>query len=342
MSGTDTWALPYRRLPLERSKKEVRLIEFHFEGGGDDFFTKAIDMDEEAKRPISLRMVKASLLEPPKFRALSYVWGPSKEGRRITLQVPKKVDLKGKSTETTASAEEEELESCEIDVTDNLFSALVHYRTMSSEDKPAYFWIDALCINQRDNDEKSWQVAMMRDVYKSAHLVMAWLGSYPEPVTFRPGELIKTFAALARDGLSRFGYPVCLPLSVVRTASDVRFVETDIVEWVRDVKVVPGAFSRANPDGTYEISESALRLSKCWPFGGACGFSRRSCLPTRSFSRGLCGPSRQESSSPRCALSQRRCKWPAVVARCRTHKASATRCPLRNHGFARPIHKSSL
>lgn len=258
MSGTDTWALPYQRLPLERSKKEVRLIEFHFEGGGDDFFTKAIDMDEEAKRPISLRMVKASLLKPPKFRALSYVWGPSKEGRRITLQVPKKVDHKGKSTETTDLAEEEELESCEIDVTDNLFSALVHYRTMSSEDKPAFFWIDALCINQRDNDEKSWQVAMMRDVYKSAHLVMAWLGPYPEPVTFRPGELIKTFAALARDGLERFGRPVCLPLSVVRTESNVRFVEMDIVEWVRGVKVVPGPFSRANPDGTYEISEWAL------------------------------------------------------------------------------------
>lgn len=253
MSDTDTWALPYQRLPLEQSKKEVRLIEFHFKDDGDDFFTKAIDMDEEAKKPISLRMVKASLLQPPKFRALSYVWGPSKEGRRITLQVPKNADL-----DIIASTEEEPLENCEIEVTDNLFSALVHYRTMSSEDKPAYFWIDALCINQRDKDEKSWQVAMMRDVYRSAHMVMAWLGPYPEPVYYRPGELIKTFEVLADEGLARFGRPVYLPLSVFRTASNVRFAETDIVEWVRGVKVVPGPFSRANGDGTYQISEWAL------------------------------------------------------------------------------------
>lgn len=263
MSGTDKWALPYQRLPLEQSRKEVRLIEFHFEGGGDGFLTKAIDMDEEAKMPISLRMVKASLLEPPKFRALSYVWGPSTQGRRITLQVPQKADLKGKSTENVSAAgefeEQETLESCEVEVTDNLFSALVHYRTMSSADKPAYLWVDALCINQRDNGEKSWQVAMMRDVYKSARMVMAWLGPYPEdPVRFRPGELVKTFAALSRDGLARFGREVCQPLSVVRTAESLGFAEEDVVGWVRGIEIDPGPFSRASGDGTYLVSEPAL------------------------------------------------------------------------------------
>lgn len=259
MSGTDTWALPYQRLPLEQSKKEVRLIEFHFQGAGDDFFTRVIDIDKEAKRPISLRMVKASLLEPPKFRALSYVWGPSKEGRCIELQVPQEATLKGESIEdTTAAAEEEALESCEIEVTDNLFSALVHYRTMTSAEQPAYFWIDALCINQRDNDEKSWQVAMMRDVYSSAHMVNAWMGPYPEPVYFRPGELIKTFETLAREGLARFGDRVCLPLDIVQTTADMRFTDMDIIEWVRGIKFVPGPFSRTHEDGTYEISKSAV------------------------------------------------------------------------------------
>ncbi|KAJ0117518.1 Heterokaryon incompatibility protein 6 [Diaporthe amygdali] len=259
MSGTDTWALPYQRLPLEQSKKEVRLIEFHFEGAGDDFFTRVIDIDEEAKRPLSLRMVKASLLEPPKFRALSYVWGPSKEGRCITLQVPQKAGLKGESIEdTTAVAEEETLESCEIEVTDNLFSALVHYRTMKSADQQTYFWIDALCINQRDNDEKSWQVAMMRDVYSSAHMVHAWMGTYPERVYFRPGELINVFAALSREGLARFGYRAWRPLDILGTAADLRFIEMDIIEWVRGIKLVQGPFSRANGDGTYEISMLAL------------------------------------------------------------------------------------
>lgn len=250
MSDTDTWALPYQRLPLEQSKKEIRLIEFHFEGG-DDYLV--IDMDEEVKRPISLRMVKASLLEPPKFRALSYVWGPSTEGRRITLRVPQNECLKN-----IVGTEEEPLEQCEIDVTDNLFSALVHYRTMSSKDKPAFIWIDALCINQRDNDEKSWQVAMMRDVYRSADMVMAWLGPYPEPVYFRPGELVKTFKALAHEGLARFGRIVSQPLASLFMGEEMLFFDTRLVRWLRRVKFVDGPFSGKRGDGTYEISAWAL------------------------------------------------------------------------------------
>ena len=30
------------------------------------------------------------------------------------------------------------------------------------------FWIDAICINQADLDERSQQVAIMRDIYASA------------------------------------------------------------------------------------------------------------------------------------------------------------------------------
>ncbi len=37
-------------------------------------------------------------------------------------------------------------------------------------------WIDALCINQSDDDEKSWQVALMGRIFKWATLVVAWLG----------------------------------------------------------------------------------------------------------------------------------------------------------------------
>jgi len=43
-----------------------------------------------------------------------------------------------------------------------------------------WIWIDSLCINQRDNDEKANQVHMMRDIYSSALHVTAWLGD-PSP-----------------------------------------------------------------------------------------------------------------------------------------------------------------
>jgi hypothetical protein len=37
-------------------------------------------------------------------------------------------------------------------------------------------WVDALCINQKDNKEKSWQVEQMRLVYQYAAKAMIWLG----------------------------------------------------------------------------------------------------------------------------------------------------------------------
>ncbi|KAF5577127.1 heterokaryon incompatibility 6 OR allele [Fusarium pseudocircinatum] len=38
------------------------------------------------------------------------------------------------------------------------------------------FWIDAICINQDDIQERNSQVAMMSQIYGSAHSVLAWLG----------------------------------------------------------------------------------------------------------------------------------------------------------------------
>ncbi len=37
-------------------------------------------------------------------------------------------------------------------------------------------WVDAVCINQRDNNEKAWQVAQMQRVYSQASSVIIWLG----------------------------------------------------------------------------------------------------------------------------------------------------------------------
>lgn len=38
------------------------------------------------------------------------------------------------------------------------------------------FWIDAICINQRDRAEKSQQVAKMKDIYSRAQSTVIWLG----------------------------------------------------------------------------------------------------------------------------------------------------------------------
>jgi hypothetical protein len=42
-----------------------------------------------------------------------------------------------------------------------------------------FLWIDYLCINQDDDDEKELQIPMMRSIYGSATAVIAWLCSKP-------------------------------------------------------------------------------------------------------------------------------------------------------------------
>lgn len=37
-------------------------------------------------------------------------------------------------------------------------------------------WVDELCINQQNVDERSSQVEMMREIYSSANGVMIWRG----------------------------------------------------------------------------------------------------------------------------------------------------------------------
>ncbi|KAH7382075.1 heterokaryon incompatibility protein-domain-containing protein [Cadophora sp. MPI-SDFR-AT-0126] len=43
-----------------------------------------------------------------------------------------------------------------------------------------WIWIDALCIDQNDNEEKSWQIGYMGRIYSRARLVYVWLGNEAE------------------------------------------------------------------------------------------------------------------------------------------------------------------
>jgi hypothetical protein len=58
-------------------------------------------------------------------------------------------------------------------VTTNLKSALLYLRHKTEE---RLLWIDALCINQEDIQERSQQVSIMRDIYRNASRTIVWLG----------------------------------------------------------------------------------------------------------------------------------------------------------------------
>ncbi|KAF5595264.1 heterokaryon incompatibility 6 OR allele [Fusarium subglutinans] len=91
------------------------------------------------------------------FIALSYVWGHPKlsEG-----QPPYSITVNG----------------CPFEVTPNLYHALVQLSQGYRVRQGFKLWVDAICINQSDNDERGQQVARMRDIYQSAWQVAIWLG----------------------------------------------------------------------------------------------------------------------------------------------------------------------
>lgn len=98
---------------------------------------------------IACLLKHTNLVSRPDYDALSYVWGD-------------------RSGETSIS-----LNGCRFDVTDNLWSAMYSLR---HETEPRTMWIDAICINQRDVEERNQQVFMMGDIYRNANRVSIWLG----------------------------------------------------------------------------------------------------------------------------------------------------------------------
>jgi hypothetical protein len=93
----------------------------------------------------------------PMFYALSYTWG---------------------TLEKTASVI---IEGHQFPVTQNLEAALRRMRrwrmeTTGNSIARAYWWIDAICINQADDLERNQQVALMTRIYKKCSGVQVWLG----------------------------------------------------------------------------------------------------------------------------------------------------------------------
>jgi len=58
-----------------------------------------------------------------------------------------------------------------VNVTDSAAAVL---RGIVASRATKYYWMDALCINQSDKEEKSYQIPLMYDIYSSSEKVLAW------------------------------------------------------------------------------------------------------------------------------------------------------------------------
>lgn len=98
----------------------------------------------------------------PAYQALSYTWGNS-----IYID-----DVQQRQNQNLGDLEIR-LDGQPFLVARNLHEALLCLRHVHS---PRYLWIDAICINQNDFEEKNHQVGLMKHIYTKALSVIAWLG----------------------------------------------------------------------------------------------------------------------------------------------------------------------
>jgi hypothetical protein len=86
------------------------------------------------------------------YVAISYAWGPPEPTAEIFVD--------GRNIKVRA----------------NLEAALRQFRTMRYFRQGGKIWIDSLCINQHDEEEKQRQVQIMASIYRNAGNVIVWLG----------------------------------------------------------------------------------------------------------------------------------------------------------------------
>ncbi|TKA83860.1 hypothetical protein B0A55_00165 [Friedmanniomyces simplex] len=141
--------------PLRNDRPEFRLLELQ----------PAVNRVDPLRCTIRHAVVDASA-----YCALSYVWGDqeaNKSEMEITYKRPKRRLFESKKHYREGSV------VCRKEIGSNLAMALRHVRQRHA---CVVIWVDALCINQADNDERSWQVTLMTKIYSNATVVHAWLG----------------------------------------------------------------------------------------------------------------------------------------------------------------------
>ena len=98
---------------------------------------------------VEYRLEPTSLVDGSTYEALSYTWGDISDSSLIILN------------------------DQPFSITQNLAKALQHLRKETEDVK---LWVDAICINQKDIEERNKQLSRMKDIYENAKRVIVWLG----------------------------------------------------------------------------------------------------------------------------------------------------------------------
>lgn len=119
-----------------------------------------------------------SLDKNPGFEALSYTWGsPFDRDPPNRRKYPDADCYPGRPPRSYPLF----ISGFLFWIGESLDSALRHIRGHPQyENADLVLWVDAVCIDQNDEAEKTWQVQQMRRVYSQASTVIIWLGPSDE------------------------------------------------------------------------------------------------------------------------------------------------------------------
>ncbi|KAK4449782.1 heterokaryon incompatibility protein-domain-containing protein [Podospora aff. communis PSN243] len=108
--------------------------------------------NRDGNAPIECNLIDYALLDartgPHLYEAVSYVWGPPPNTHYLITN------------------------GASLPIRQNCHAVLARLRDPTL---PRFLWVDAVCINQEDNDEKTDQVQLMTWIYASARGVLVWL-----------------------------------------------------------------------------------------------------------------------------------------------------------------------
>jgi hypothetical protein len=215
----------FQYAPLARDTNEIRLI-------------RIIDVRElseaSTNQVLELEMFHTTFTDAAAYLAMSYAWGDPTPTKRVVCN--NAYLLTPESTFRT------------------LFTIYHHARQYST---PFYragdrlnLWIDALCINQSDTDEKNFQVRLMDKVYGQAKGVIGYVG---EPGS--GGDPRAGFHAMCSLGNAAIVSPS--PEGIPTDQTDPRFQE-----WYRSIQTPrPVENSFATDLASFWANEWFIR---CW------------------------------------------------------------------------------
>ena len=141
-SYQDTWRdEPLVYQPLDLGRNEIRLVRLYPGALGSGL-------------KVQFDILKVSIDNAPPYKALSYAWGEGSE----SVYVPTRFGW------------------CKVSGTLIRFFEQVQE---SDEDSKAYYWIDAICIDQSNVGERNEQVLRMKEIYEAAEQIVVWLDDAP-------------------------------------------------------------------------------------------------------------------------------------------------------------------